>query len=220
MFRHIRDRLKELEEERIARLEQLRGLETEEQERNGHAQAVELLEALPVLPAGVLEAPQAILRLIFEWFQLQVRYDKQSNLAHVRVAISEDTLDRVLTEGASVWARGRGFGERTWRALTVPMPTITATKIGGGSRWRAAHRRRATSCGGHVAVREAVVAQFASLAGGDALRSFDRLGRRRNEIEYPAGDSGVDSDEVDEALNRAEGIVAYAEKVIDTLPIF
>lgn len=79
---------------------------------------------------------------------------------------------------------------------------------------------RATSRGGHVAVRDAVVAQFASLAGGDALRSFDRLRRRRNDIEYPAGDSGVDTDEVDEALERAEGIVAYAEKVIDTLPIF
>lgn len=79
---------------------------------------------------------------------------------------------------------------------------------------------RATSRGGHVAVREAVVAQFASLAGGDALRSFDRLRRRRNDIEYPTGDSGVDTDEVDEALERAEGIVAYAEKVIDTLPVF
>lgn len=79
---------------------------------------------------------------------------------------------------------------------------------------------RATSRGGHVAVRDAVVAQFALLAGGDALRSFDRLRRRRNDIEYPAGDSGVDTDEVDEALERAQGIVAYAEKVIDTLPVF
>lgn len=46
---------------------------------------------------------------------------------------------------------------------------------------------RATSRGGHVAVRDAVVAQFASLPGGDALLSFDRLRRRRNDIEYPAG---------------------------------
>jgi hypothetical protein len=79
---------------------------------------------------------------------------------------------------------------------------------------------RATSRGGHVAVQDAVVAQFTSLAGGDALRSFDRRRRRRNDIEYPAGDSGVDTDEVDEALERAEAIVAYAEKVIDTLPVF
>jgi hypothetical protein len=52
------------------------------------AQAIELLEALPVLPAGLLEAPEEILRRIFEWFQLQVRYDKQANQAHVRVAIA------------------------------------------------------------------------------------------------------------------------------------
>lgn len=79
---------------------------------------------------------------------------------------------------------------------------------------------RATSRGGHVAVRDAVVAQFASLTGGDALRSFDRLRRRRNDIEYPDGDSGVDVDEVDEARERADAIVAYAEKVIENLAIF
>jgi hypothetical protein len=33
-------------------------------------------------------------------------------------------------------------------------------------------------------------------------------------------DSGVDVDEVDEALERAEEIVAYAERVTDTLPVF
>ena len=52
------------------------------------------------------------------------------------------------------------------------------------------------------------------------LRALDRLRRRRNYIEYPGGDSGVDTDEVDEALERAEGIVAYAGEVIETLPVF
>lgn len=79
---------------------------------------------------------------------------------------------------------------------------------------------RATSRGGHVAVRDAVEAQFSGLTGGDALRSFDRLRRRRNDIEYPEGDAGVDVDEVDEALERAEVIVAYAAKVIDDLPVY
>lgn len=36
-----------------------------------------------------LETPEAVLRLIFAWFQLQVRYDKQTNLARVQVSISE-----------------------------------------------------------------------------------------------------------------------------------
>jgi hypothetical protein len=79
---------------------------------------------------------------------------------------------------------------------------------------------RATSRGGHVAVRDAVEAQFSGLMGGDALRSFDRLRRRRNDIEYPEGDAGVDVDEVDEALERAEVIVAYAARVIDDLPVY
>ena len=79
---------------------------------------------------------------------------------------------------------------------------------------------RVTSRGGHVALREAVTAQFASLTGGGVLRSFDRLRRRRNDIEYPDGDSGIDLDEVDEALARAVEIVAYAEKLVDKLPVF
>ena len=62
-----------------------------------------------------------------------------------------------------------------------------------------------------VAIREAVDAQFSRLPGGEAVRPFDRLRRRRNDIEYPDGDSGVDADEVDEALERATGIVDYAE---------
>jgi hypothetical protein len=52
------------------------------------------------------------------------------------------------------------------------------------------------------------------------LRPFDRLRRRRNDIEYSDGDSGVDADEVDEALERATKIVNYAEEVIERLPVF
>lgn len=79
---------------------------------------------------------------------------------------------------------------------------------------------RVTSHGGHVALREAVVAQFAALTGGGVLRSFDRLRRRRNDIEYPDGDSGIDLDEVDEALARSDEIVRYADKVVEKLPVF
>lgn len=42
---------------------------------------------------------------------------------------------------------------------------------------------RATSGGGHLAVRDAVEAQFSKLSGGDALRSLDRLRRRRNGLD-------------------------------------
>lgn len=79
---------------------------------------------------------------------------------------------------------------------------------------------RATSRGGHVALRDAAVAQFAGLSGGRVLRSFDRLRRRRNDIEYPAGDSGIDLAEVDEALARSTEVVDFAEKLLDALPVF
>jgi hypothetical protein len=79
---------------------------------------------------------------------------------------------------------------------------------------------RATSRGGHIAVRDAVQAQFAELTGGGVVRPFDRLRRRRNDIEYPGGDSGIDVDEVDEALARATEMVEFAERLVDELPVF
>ncbi|MFA5889546.1 MAG: hypothetical protein WDA27_01110 [Actinomycetota bacterium] len=79
---------------------------------------------------------------------------------------------------------------------------------------------RATSRGGHIAIRDAVLAQFAELTGGAALRTLDRLRRRRNDIEYPQGESGIDADEIDEALARAHEIVAYAEQIVEHLPVF
>ena len=62
---------------------------------------------------------------------------------------------------------------------------------------------RATSRGGHVALRQAVAAQFGDLSGGQVLNLFDRLRRRRNDIEYPGGDSGIDQAEVREAMERS-----------------
>lgn len=79
---------------------------------------------------------------------------------------------------------------------------------------------RATSRGGHIAVREAVIAQFGSATGGDPLRAFDRLRRRRNDTEYPGGASSLNREEVDEALDRATSIVEYANSLIAHLPVY
>ena len=43
------------------------------------AQAVELLEALPVLPEGLSSAPEEHLRRMFECFRLSVSYEKPTN---------------------------------------------------------------------------------------------------------------------------------------------
>ncbi len=47
---------------------------------------------------------------------------------------------------------------------------------------------RGTSRGGHIAVLDAVSAQLDPPLGG-ILRPFDRMRRRRNQAEYPSGDS-------------------------------
>lgn len=79
---------------------------------------------------------------------------------------------------------------------------------------------RPTARGGHIAVREAVLAQFGALSGGHVLRPFDRLRRRRNEMEYPSSESSIDEAEILEALERANQIVNFAEQLVDELPVF
>lgn len=79
---------------------------------------------------------------------------------------------------------------------------------------------RSTTRGGHIAIRDAVDAQFASLSGGKVLRPFDRLRRRRHEIEYPSRESTLDEDELTEAIGRSREVVSFAEKLIDRLPVF
>jgi hypothetical protein len=79
---------------------------------------------------------------------------------------------------------------------------------------------RPTTAGGHIAVREAVMAQFGSLSRGDVLRPFDRLRRRRHEMEYLSGKSSLDEAELSEALERAQGMLEFAEKLIGELPVY
>lgn len=79
---------------------------------------------------------------------------------------------------------------------------------------------RATSRGGHVAIREAVVAQFGGLPHGNVVRRFDRLRRRRHEIEYPSGPSFVEEDEVREGLERSTELANFAEALFEELPVF
>jgi hypothetical protein len=79
----------------------------------------ELLEALPVLPEGLSSAPEERLRLMFECFRLSVRYKKPTNVAHIRVSISEDTVEQVLGNGAFL---ADGGGEGTNCAALVCAP--------------------------------------------------------------------------------------------------
>jgi hypothetical protein len=61
---------------------------------------------------------------------------------------------------------------------------------------------RATSRGGHIAIQEAVLAQFGSTVR--VFRSFSRIRRARNSFEYPSTAApGPSSDDVNDAITAA-----------------
>jgi hypothetical protein len=72
---------------------------------------------------------------------------------------------------------------------------------------------RPTTAGGHIAVAEAINAQFPGIAG---LKSIDRLRRRRNQAEYPDPQNydPISGDEVDDAIEAARACVSAAERLV------
>ena len=74
---------------------------------------------------------------------------------------------------------------------------------------------RSTSRGGHVAVQDAVIAQFGTSIR--ALRSFSRLRRARNSFEYPSTDTPDPSeDDVMDAIRVAREVNDAADKVLES----
>jgi hypothetical protein len=74
---------------------------------------------------------------------------------------------------------------------------------------------RATSRGGHIAVQDAVSAQFGSTIR--ALRSFSRIRRARNSFEYPSTETpGPSGDDVKDAIRVAREVNDAAGKILDS----
>lgn len=72
---------------------------------------------------------------------------------------------------------------------------------------------RATSRGGHIAVQDAVIAQFGSSIR--ALRSFSRLRRARNSFEYPSTETpGPSGDDVKDPIRVAREVNDAAGKIL------
>lgn len=71
--------------------------------------------------------------------------------------------------------------------------------------------------GGHIAIAEAVQAQF-----GDPFRLLNAMRRRRNKLEYPQSpdDVAIDDDTAAEAVAYAERTVAASEKLLPNLTIW
>jgi hypothetical protein len=73
---------------------------------------------------------------------------------------------------------------------------------------------RVTSRGGHLAVQEAVTAQFS--ASVRAFRSFGRIRRARNNFEYPSSNTpGPSGDDVDDAVTVATQVHKAATTILD-----
>jgi HEPN domain len=78
----------------------------------------------------------------------------------------------------------------------------------------AAQGLRPTSRGGHVAVQEAVTAQFGSTVR--VLRSFGRIRRARNNFEYPSSETpGPSADDLEDAVKVATEVRSAVATILE-----
>lgn len=76
---------------------------------------------------------------------------------------------------------------------------------------------RATTRGGHIAVIDAVRAQFNDRGGMEVFGRLHTLRRRRNRTEYPdAASPGVNPGDARQALETAQAAVDAAKRLIDS----
>lgn len=76
---------------------------------------------------------------------------------------------------------------------------------------------RATSRGGHVALVDAVRAQFNDSGGIAVFGRINRLRRRRNDTEYPSRTTpGVTTDEATQALSVGQEAIESARRLLDS----
>lgn len=91
MFRQIRNRMQQLEDERREKLEGLEALRREQPDAVPGSPG--LLDELPVTEDQLVPASEIVLRDLFEAFRLDVRYNKVSSWATCRVAINEGGME-------------------------------------------------------------------------------------------------------------------------------
>jgi hypothetical protein len=149
-----------------------------------------------------------------------------------RWARGEVVVERLLRDGMvqqvqGAEAQGQPWLDRAARTLTAAAsltgdePASACTLAYDAARFACvallAHQGlRPTTRGGHVAVEEAVRAQF-----GDTFKPFRDLRIRRHELEYPTHpDEPVDEQEAAESVAAARAITAAASRLLPHLRIF
>lgn len=138
--------------------------------------------------------------------------------------VKQHHLERV--SGAA--ANGQALLDHARQRLTGAEAAATADPIGAYTLAYDAARQAATalltqqglrpkSQGGHIAIVEAVTAQF-----GPVFEQLNRMRRTRNHLEYPgsAEDLDLGAEEADEAITVAEELIDAADALLPQLGIW
>lgn len=129
-----------------------------------------------------------------------------------RVPPSPEVADRLLaTADAHIALAGRGVEDDPAGALQLSYDAARKASAA----LLAVQGLRATTRGGHIAVIDAVRAQFNDRGGMEVFGRLHRLRRRRNTTEYPDADSPtVTEDDATQALDTAREVVDAAKRLI------
>ena|SRR5579863_4490300 len=128
-----------------------------------------------------------------------------------RVEPSDDTCERLLQDAVrhldtAAIALSNGDLSGAYQLAYDALRKSAASLL-------AAQGLRATSRGGHIAVQDAVLAQFG--ASVPAFRSFARIRRARNTFEYPSATTpGPSVDDVNDAIASAAAVHEAARIIL------
>ena len=133
MFRKIRDRMSEMENERVHKLTELESLQQDIPQAD--PDSLDLLDELPAGETDFAAAPSEVLRWLFEAFRLEVRYLKPSNWTNCRITVGDQALDRLAVDSAKLVRLTTGDAGTGKRSLLVRAPgRIRTCAPGSGGR--------------------------------------------------------------------------------------
>jgi hypothetical protein len=131
-----------------------------------------------------------------------------------RVTPSDEVAARLLADAAAhVSLASKGVDDDPAGALQLSYDAARKASAA----LLAVHGLRATTRGGHIAVIDAVRAQFNDRGGMEIFGRLHALRRRRNRTEYPDLDSpGVNEDDARQALATARAAIDAAKRLLES----
>lgn len=131
-----------------------------------------------------------------------------------RVPPSPDVARRLMADAvAHVSLASKGIEDDPAGALQLSYDAARKT----AAALLAVQGLRSTTRGGHIAVIDAVRAQFNDRGGLEVFGRLHALRRRRNRTEYPDEESpGVNEDDARQALETARAVIDAAERLLDS----